>query len=410
MRDEILRMITTLKTHKMTVAETERELGFSNGLIGKAAKGDTELSEEKLEKFRKFFNTKCGVKPRIETKKMVVNSNGQLKNIPSDEGMKRVRSTMDALNKKFGAGSIMMFGDKPDTSYEVISTGSFGLDLAVGIGGLPRGRMVEIFGWESTGKTTIALNVIANAQKQGLKCMWVDAENAFDPEYADALGVNVDALQFSQPSCGEEGLEIADNSISAGTVQVVVFDSVAALVPKAELSGEHGESKMGLHARLMSQTCRKLTPIIQRHNVLVIFINQLRHKIGVVYGSPEVTTGGNALQFYATMRLHVTRSTTEANSVTNGDGVKEGNLTTVKVIKNKAASPFKSCSFNIIYGKGVDKSSEILDYATHTGTIKKEGNTYTYDGTKLGVGYDVAKTFLDDNEGMRDEIEQKLKT
>lgn len=409
MKNEISDMLISLKARGISVAAVEKEIEVANGLLGKVVKGDRTLTDEKFKKLENVFRVRCHVAPPIEKKtQLAVNGNGELKQIPTKPMMKRADEVMEKLNKRFGEGTVMKFGQKQNVEYQVISTGSFGLDKALGIWGLPRGRIVEIFGWEATGKSTITLNVIANAQKQGLRTLFIDAESAFDPEYAEALGVNIEELNFCQPSCGEEALEVADSYISSGKIDVCVIDSVAALVPKAELSGEHGESKMGLHARLMSQACRKLTGIVSKNNVLLIFTNQLRLKIGVVFGDPTVTTGGMALQFYASVRIKVSRSIAEANSITN-NGVKEGNETTVKVIKNKCAKPFLSATFNILYGSGVDKSGEILDAAIAAHIIKKEGTTYWYNKAKMGVGYDTAKSFLDDNEGLRDEIENKLK-
>jgi recombination protein RecA len=407
-KDEILKMVVALKAIKIPVSVIEVDLGFSNGTIGKAAKGIIELNTEKYDKLDLYFKDKLGVKPKINKTELVVEGNGQLKEKPSEELKGTLKDVTDKINKDFGAGTVMRFGDKPSSDYKVISTGSLQLDNALGIGGLPLGRIIEIFGWESSGKTTIALNVIANAQKEGLKCLLIDAENAFDPEYASALGVNVDDLLYCQPSYGEQGLEVADREMASGKIGVVVIDSVAALVPKAELEGEHGDSKMGLHARLMSQTCRKIVGTVAKNNVICIFINQFRHKIGVMYGSPEVTTGGNALQFYASIRLEVRRSTTEKNSVMNGD-IKEGNQTTVKVIKNKCAPPFRSATFNIMYGTGIDRISEVVDLGVELGIIEKAGTWYSYQESKLGQGKEAVKEVLTDNEEMRDEIEEKIK-
>lgn len=344
----------------------------------------------------------------IPKTKLIIDKVG-LKEKPSNETEKVVDEVMDKINKDFGAGTIMRFGDKPDTSYQVVSTGSLGLDIALGIGGLPLSRIVEIFGWESSGKTTIALNIIANAQKAGLKCLLVDAENAFDPEYAEALGVIVDELEYCQPSCGEEGLEVADRRICTGKIGVVVIDSVAALIPKSELEGQMGDSKMGLHARLMSQACRKMVSSISKNNALCIFINQFRHKIGVMYGSPEVTTGGNALQFYASVRLEVRRSTTEKNSVINGD-VREGNQTSVKVIKNKCAPPFRNAVFNIMYGKGIDNVGEIIDLAVEYNIIHKAGSWFSYCEAKLGQGKESIREMFESNPDLQNEIEGKIKS
>lgn len=407
-KDEILKMVVALKAVKFPVSKIEIELGFSNGLIGKAAKGETELSTDKFEKLVAFFDEKLGVQKPVQSTKMVVDKKEGLKTVPSGEAVKKLTDTMSKINMDFGAGTVMMFGAKPEQGYQTVSTGSLLLNEALGIGGLPRGRIVEIFGWESSGKTTIALNAIADAQRQGLKCLLVDAENAFDPEYAAALGVEVDSLQYCQPSYGEQGLEVADRLMASGQADVVVIDSVAALVPKAELEGEMGDSKMGLHARLMSQSCRKMVGTIAKHNCLCIFINQFRHKIGVTMGNPEVTTGGMALQFYASIRLEVRRSISEQNSVIVGD-VKEGNKTTVKVVKNKCAPPFRNAVFNIMYGTGIDTLAELVDLAVLKGIIIKSGSWYSYNDSKLGQGVAQCKQILLDNPDMRAEIESKLK-
>jgi len=323
---------------------------------------------------------------------------------PSAEVNTKVRDIMDKINKDFGAGTVMRLGDKPQVKLDIISTGSLGLDLALGVGGLPRGRMVEIYGWESSGKTTIALQTIAEAQKLGLKCGFIDAENSFDPEYADALGVNIDDMFICQPTSGEEGLEVADRMIESGQFGVMVIDSVAALVPKAELEGQIGDSKMGLHARLMSQACRKMTGSIHRTNCLCIFINQIRHKIGVVYGSPETRPGGNALQFYASVILKVKKEA----QIKDGE-ISIGNKTKVTVSKNKCAAPFKFAEFDINFGKGVYKIGEILDIAVSFNIVQKAGSWYSYNGQKLGQGRDAVCELLEDNQGIADEIEEKIR-
>ena len=344
--------------------------------------------------------------PLTEQSKMTVAPTGKLE-VPtaaSNEKMKEMRSMMDKINKDYGVGTVMVLGDSPQDGYEVISTGSLGLDRALGIGGLPKGRIVEIFGSESSGKTTIATHVIANAQKQGIKCLLVDAENSFDPEYASSIGVKVDELFYCQPAYGEQGLEVADRYIVDGKVGVVVIDSVAALVPKSELEGEMGDSKMGLHARLMSQACRKMTSGISKNGVICIFINQLRSKIGVIYGSPDVTTGGMALQFYASIRLDVRRST----KIENGE-VMIGNKVKVKVVKNKCAPPFRTAEFDIIYGEGINTVGEIVDAAVEDGVIQKSGSWYAYDQNKLGQGRDSVVSLLKDNPELLSEIKSKLK-
>lgn len=410
MQEKLEQMLTDLKKAGFPNSKIESDLGFSNGLLGKAKSGNTNLSEDKFNLLKNYYDSKVGVIeiPKIEPyTKLVVEKSGILKEKPSDERMKALRANIDSINKDFGAGTVMVFGDKPNMEYQTVSTGSLNLDDALGIGGLPRGRIVEIYGWESCGKSTISLNVIADAQSQGLKCLLVDAENSFDPEYAENLGVKVNELLYCQPSYGEQGLEVADRQICSGNIGVVIIDSVAALVPKSELEGEMGDSKMGLHARLMSQACRKMVNSISHHNVLCIFINQLRHKIGALYENPEVTTGGNALKFYASVRLEVRRSTSEKNSVMNGD-VKEGNQTTVKVVKNKCAPPFKKAVFNIIYGKGIDRMGEIIDMAIEKNIIQKSGSWFSYNEAKLGQGKNSVKEMLDNNPDVATEIENKI--
>jgi recombination protein RecA len=298
----------------------------------------------------------------------------------------------------------MMMGDKAEIMQEVISTGSIGLDVALGIGGLPRGRVVEIYGPESSGKTTLATHVIAEAQKKGGMCAFIDAEHAFDSAYAKKLGVDVDNLLISQPDYGEQALEIADRLILSGALDVVVIDSVAALVPKSELEGEMGDSKMGLHARLMSQALRKLTGTISKTNTICIFINQMREKIGVMFGNPETTTGGNALKFYASVRLDIRRMT----QVKDGDEA-IGNHVKVKVVKNKVAPPFRAAEFDIIFGEGISKNGEIIDMGTELGVVQKSGSWYSYNNDKLGQGRDAVKQLLVDNPELAKEIETKIR-
>ncbi len=315
----------------------------------------------------------------------------------------KLQAVIDKINKDFGEGSIMFLGDKPHFKSDVISTGSLGLDLATGIKGLPRGRIVEIFGLESSGKTTICTQVIAEAQKQGLRCAIVDAENSFDPEYAINLGVKIEKLLISQPSCGEEGLDWAEKIINSGEVGVIIIDSVAALVPKAEFEAEMEETKMGAHARLMSKACRKLVGIINKTNTLVIFINQLRNKIGVVFGSPYVTTGGMALSFYSSIRIELIRQA----QIKDGD-VSVGNKIKAKVVKNKCAPPYKWAEFEIKYGEGINRIGEIVDLASNLNIIQKSGAWYNYNETKIGQGRETACQFLKDNDGVAKEIETKI--
>ena len=322
----------------------------------------------------------------------------------ADDKLKVLKLALDKIEKDYGKGSVMMLGDKQQDKMDVVSTGSIGLDVALGVGGMPRGRIIEIYGPESSGKTTIAIHTIAQAQKKGGICAIIDAEHAFDASYARKLGVDVDNLIISQPDYGEQGLEIADRLISSGAVDVVVIDSVAALVPKGELEGEMGESKMGLQARLMSQALRKLTATISRTGCCCIFINQLREKIGVMFGNPETTTGGNALKFYASVRLDIRR----VSQIKDGD-VASGNRTRVKVVKNKVAPPFRQVEFDIIFGEGISKIGEIIDMGVELSILQKSGSWFSYNDSKIGQGRDAVKQFLTDNPEMADEIEGRIR-
>jgi recombination protein RecA len=322
----------------------------------------------------------------------------------ADDKLKVLKLTLDKIEKDYGKGSVMMLGDKQKDTIDVISTGSLGLDMALGVGGFPAGRIIEIYGPESSGKTTIAIHTIAQAQKKGGICAIIDAEHAFDASYARKLGVDVDNLIISQPDYGEQGLEIADRLISSGAIDVVVIDSVAALVPKGELEGEMGESKMGLQARLMSQALRKLTATISRTGCCCIFINQLREKIGVMFGNPETTTGGNALKFYASVRLDIRR----VSQIKDGDTA-SGNRTRVKVVKNKVAPPFRQVEFDIIFGEGISKTGEIIDMGVELGILQKSGSWFAYGDSKIGQGRDAVKQFLWDNPELAEEIEAKIR-
>ena len=318
--------------------------------------------------------------------------------------LKALQLTLDKLDKTYGKGTVMKMGDKAIEEVETISSGSLGLDLALGVGGYPRGRVIEIYGPESSGKTTLTLHAIAEAQKAGGIAAFIDAEHAFDRNYAEKLGVDIENLIISQPDNGEQALEIAENLIRSGAIDIVVIDSVAALTPKSEIEGEMGDSKMGLHARLMSQALRKLTGTISKTHCTVFFINQLREKIGVMFGSPETTTGGNALKFYASVRLDIRRST----QIKDGENVL-GNRTKVKVVKNKVAPPFKTAEFDIMYGEGVSKTGEILDLAVEFEIIRKAGSWFSYGDTKLGQGRDAVKGLIKDNPELADELEVKIK-
>ncbi|MBK8600162.1 MAG: recombinase RecA [Flavobacterium sp.] len=318
--------------------------------------------------------------------------------------LKALQLTLDKLDKTYGKGTVMKMGDRAVEEVETISSGSLGLDLALGVNGYPKGRIIEIYGPESSGKTTLTLHAIAEAQKAGGIAAFIDAEHAFDRNYAEKLGVDIENLIISQPDNGEQALEIAENLIRSGAIDIVVIDSVAALTPKSEIEGEMGDSKMGLHARLMSQALRKLTGTISKTHCTVFFINQLREKIGVMFGNPETTTGGNALKFYASIRLDIRRS----SQIKEGDNV-IGNRTKVKVVKNKVAPPFKTAEFDIMYGEGVSKTGEILDLAVEFEIIKKAGSWFSYGDTKLGQGRDAVKVLIKDNPELADELEQKIK-
>jgi len=318
--------------------------------------------------------------------------------------LKALQLTLDKLDKTYGKGTVMKMGDKAVEEVEVISSGSLGVDLALGVGGYPKGRIIEIYGPESSGKTTFTLHAIAEAQKAGGIAAFIDAEHAFDRNYAEKLGVDIENLIISQPDNGEQALEITENLIRSGAIDIVVIDSVAALTPKSEIEGEMGDSKMGLHARLMSQALRKLTGTISKTHCTVFFINQLREKIGVMFGNPETTTGGNALKFYASVRLDIRRS----SQIKDGDNV-IGNRTKVKVVKNKVAPPFKTAEFDIMYGEGVSKTGEILDLAVEFEIVKKAGSWFSYGDTKLGQGRDAVKALIKDNPELADELEEKIK-
>jgi recombination protein RecA len=318
--------------------------------------------------------------------------------------LKSLESTISQIERSFGKGSVMKLGEKGVVEIDTIPSGSLSLDIALGIGGLPKGRIVEIYGPESSGKTTLSLHVVAEAQKNGGTCAFIDAEHALDPIYAKKLGVNTDDMLISQPDNGEQALEIADTLVNSNAIDVLVIDSVAALVPRAEIEGDMGDSHMGLHARLMSQALRKLTGSISRSKALVIFINQIRQKIGVMFGNPETTTGGNALKFYSSIRMDIRR----IGAIKDRDEI-VGNQTRVKVVKNKLAPPFKTVEFDIMYNEGISKTGEILDLASKSGIVEKAGAWYSYNGDRIGQGRENAKIFLKENQNVADEIENSIR-
>ena len=326
-------------------------------------------------------------------------------NVNIDDKRKALDAAIAQIEKQYGKGSVMKLGDSnANMNIDVIPTGSLSLDIALGLGGVPRGRIIEVFGPESSGKTTVALHIVAEIQKRGGIAGFIDAEHALDPTYAKNIGVDIDNLYISQPDCGEQALEITETMVRSGAVDVVIVDSVAALVPKAEIDGEMGDSHMGLHARLMSQALRKLTAVVSKTNCVVIFINQLREKVGVVFGNPEVTTGGRALKFYASVRLDVRRIDTLRQG-----GEIVGNRTRVKIVKNKVAPPFKEAEFDIVFGKGISKVGDILDLAVANDIVDKSGAWYAYNGNKMGQGRENAKAYLENNTAICDEIEQKVR-
>ena len=319
--------------------------------------------------------------------------------------LKALKLTLEKLDKAYGKGTVMKMGDSVDATVETTSSGSLGIDIALGVGGYPKGRVVEVYGPEASGKTTLTLHAIAECQKKGGIAVFIDAEHAFDRFYAENLGVDIKNLIISQPDNGEQALEITDNLIRSGAIDMVIIDSVAALTPKSEIEGEMGDSKMGLHARLMSQALRKLTASISKTNCTVFFINQLREKIGIMFGNPETTTGGNALKFYASIRIDIRRST----QIKNSDGGVVGNRTRVKIVKNKVAPPFRLAEFDIMYGKGISKVGEIVDLAVNSEIINKSGSWFSYEGTKLGQGREAVKAILSDNPELMEKLEKQIK-
>lgn len=383
--------------------ELEENIGLPQNSLSSRISGSREMPASWIPKIKSYLEAPIA-EPEINPQpKMVINKAGSLSLTPSPESFKRAQEAIDKINKDFGVGSVMILGDKPMANIEFIPTGSLSLNEALGIGGLPKGRITEIYGPESSGKTTVALHIIAEAQRMGGICAFIDVEHAFDEKYARAIGVNIETLRLSQPDYGEQALEEADRLMATGNFAVVVIDSVAALVPKGELEGEMGDSKMGLQARLMSQACRKLTGTISKTNTVCIFINQLRSTIGNMYVF-EVTCGGNALKFYSSIRLDVRKIA----QLKDGDEA-FGNRVKVKVVKNKVAPPFKTAEFDIIFGEGIDYVGEIIDAAVTKNIIHKAGSWFSYNEQKLGQGRENVKQILKDNPEMFAEIEKKLK-
>lgn len=398
---ELIQKLNAMVEAGTKKSELEESIGLPANSLSAVLGGKKDMPASwipKIEAFLPSENLKA-----VSPPKMVVKKTGVLALTPSAETMQKVKDAMEKINKDYGAGSVMCLGDDPMKGIEVIPTGSLSLNAALGVGGLPKGRIIEIYGPESSGKTTVALHVIAEAQKMGGLCAFIDAEHAFDETYAAAIGVDIKKLHLSQPDYGEQALEEADRLMLTGGFSVVVIDSVAALVPKAEIEGEMGDSKMGLQARLMSQACRKLTGTISKTKTICIFINQLRSTIGNMYVF-EVTCGGNALKFYASVRLEVRRN---ANSKMMDGEEQYGVRTKVKVVKNKVAPPFKTAEFDIIFGQGIDYIGELIDAAVIKNIVKKAGSWYSYNEDKLGQGKDAVKQLLKDNPELLSEIEKK---
>lgn len=400
---ELIVKLTEMVSAGTKKSELEAAIGLPMNSLSSVLNGTNDMPKSWIPKIESYLS-KPIAEPTVPV--MVVKSNGKLSLKPSKETMEKVRETMEKINKDFGEGSVMCLGDEPRKDIEVIPTGSLSLNAALGVGGLPRGRITEIYGPESSGKTTVALHIIAEAQKLGGLCAFIDVEHAFDESYAKAIGVNIKKLHLSQPDYGEQALEEADRLMITGGFAVVVIDSVAALVPKAELEGEMGDSKMGLQARLMSQACRKLTGTISKTNTACIFINQLRSTIGNMYVH-EVTCGGNALKYYSSVRLEVRK---DANSRIMDGEEQLGCKTKVKIVKNKVAPPFKIAYFDIIFGEGIDYIGEVIDAASAKGVIKKSGSWYSYNEDKLGQGKDAVKIILKDNPEMLSDIIKLINT
>jgi recombination protein RecA len=402
--EELIKQLNELVEAGEKKTTLEESIGLPKNSLSAVLSGANKMPQSWIPKIEAFLAAPIADPEPLQDAptKLVVDEEG-IKERPSDERDKRLRAVMDKCNKDFGAGTIMFLGDKPMKGFEAVPTGSLGLDMAIGIGGLPRGRIVEIFGPESSGKTTLALHIIANGQKMGLKCAMIDAEHALDPDYAKNLGVDLDKLIISQPDYGEQSLEVADRMILQGDIGVMVIDSVAALVPKAELQGEMGDSKMGLHARLMSQACRKMVASVSNTNTLCIFINQIRQTIGNMY-QHEYTPGGVALKFFSSVRIDI-----RCMAVIKDGDEALGRRSKAKVIKNKVAPPFKNAEFDIIYGKGISRAGEIVDIAVEKGIIKKSGSWFSHGEMKLGQGRDGVIGMVESNEAFAKEIEDAIK-